>query len=137
MPRRSASSLETPTLIGATGKPLQPPAGISRQARTIWVDLVKSLDPEHFAKSDWPLLRAYAEATALAAKADAELARHGAVVAGKASAWLVVQEKAVRAIVALSARLRLSPQSRFSREKAGTNSTLPRSPDPWVRGEDE
>ena len=34
------------------------------------------------------------------------------MVDGKPSPWLTVQEKAVRALVALSLRLRLSPQAR-------------------------
>jgi hypothetical protein len=43
-------------------------------------------------------------------------------VGGKANPWIVVQEKAQRAMVALSARLRLSPQTRFDRLVAATTS---------------
>jgi phage terminase small subunit len=60
-----------------------------------------------------PLLEGYAEAIVLCRQANAELAQHGAVLNGKASPWLTVQEKATRAMVALSMRLRLSPQARL------------------------
>jgi hypothetical protein len=57
----------------------------------------------------------------LADQAAKALTKEGAVVAGKANAWLVVQEKSVRSLVALAARLRISPQQRFDRERAGTS----------------
>jgi phage terminase small subunit len=61
-----------------------------------------------------------------------EMREHGAVVNGKVSPWITVQEKAQRAMVALSMRLRLSPQAR--REKA----QLPRHPVWWeTRGRQE
>ena len=40
------------------------------------------------------------------------------VIDGKTNPWLVVQEKAQRAMVALSARLRLAPQSRMESKVA-------------------
>ena len=49
---------------------------------------------------------------------------------GKASPWLTVQEKTVRALTALSARLRICPQSRFDRLVAGTKDR-PKGPRPW------
>jgi P27 family predicted phage terminase small subunit len=115
------------------------PEDLSEAARRIWEDLVDSLAADHFAPSDAPLLRSYCEATAMADRAAAELTSSGPVVDGKASPWLVVQEKAHRAQIALSARLRLSPQSRFSRNKAGTTAAassnpLWRKPGPWEFG---
>lgn len=121
MPRTSAAALATP-VIDVRKTRLAAPDDLSEPARRVWIDLVNSLAPEHFAKSDAPLLRSYCEATALADLAATELAANGPVVNGKASPWLTVQEKQVRAQTALSLRLRLSPQSRFSRDKAGTNS---------------
>ena len=60
------------------------------------------------------------EADALAEKAAAELRKHGAVSKdGKPNGWLVVQEKSVRALVSLSMRLRLSPQSRIDAKAMG------------------
>jgi hypothetical protein len=57
-------------------------------------------------------------ADALAERAAKEL-RKNPVVDGKASPWLLVQEKSVRALTALSMRLRLSPQSRIDAKGLG------------------
>jgi hypothetical protein len=59
-----------------------------------------------------PLLAAYARAVVQEELAAEHLRAEGHVVNGKASAWLIVQEKATRAMVSLSLRLRLSPQAR-------------------------
>ena len=132
MPRRSAASYEVPR-IDVARQFLAPPADLSPPAREVWDAVVLRLAPDHFAPSDAPLVRAYCEHAAMAARADAELATHGPVIDGKASLWLVVQEKSTRGLVALSARLRLCPQSRYSRDKAGSNTRRPGQP-PWRSG---
>ena len=66
-------------------------------------------DARHFRPSDAPLLCRFVEADALAERAAKEL-RKNPVADGKASPWLMVQEKSVRALTALAMRLRLSPQ---------------------------
>ena len=99
---------------------LRPPEHLSDGAATVFRQLVASVHPDHFSAADTVLLCEHARACDLANQADAELIRGGVVNDGKASPWVAVQEKAQRAIVALSARLRLSPQSRFDRLKAGT-----------------
>jgi hypothetical protein len=68
------------------------------------------VDREHFITSDIPLLAQYAEAVILAENSAAELQTSPSQQA------LVTWEKSTRAMVALSMRLRLSPQAR--REKA-------------------
>jgi hypothetical protein len=55
----------------------------------------------------------------------------GPIVDGKASPWLVVQEKAVRAMTALSMRLRLSPQSRLDPKTVARDKTPAAGPRPW------
>jgi P27 family predicted phage terminase small subunit len=104
------------------GRPerLVPPRELSAEALVIWRDLVGAVSADHFTRSDAPLLASYCEASALADRAARELAASGPVIDGKASPWLTVQEKQVRAQVALSQRLRLSPQARFDRLKAGS-----------------
>jgi len=77
----------------------------------VFGDIVSACNPGHFHACDLPLLARYCEAAALGDLAAVEL-RKGAVIDGKPSPWIVVQEKAVRAMVALSMRLRLSPQAR-------------------------
>jgi len=104
---------------------LRPPASLSEAERSIFVDLVAANPPSHFRESDLPLLCRYCEATALAEQAARELRKEGAVIAGRTSPWITVQEKSVRAMVALSMRLRLSPQARApnnpSRKSAPTS----------------
>jgi hypothetical protein len=64
------------------------------------------------------LLCRFVEADAMAERAANELRKHPAID-GKPSAWLAVQEKNVRALVSLSMRLRLSPQSRIDAKATG------------------
>lgn len=112
---------------------LQPPTTLSDVERKVFVDLVAACASDHFRSSDLPLLARYCEATVLAEQAAREL-RGGAVVDGRPSAWVTVQEKTIRALVALSMRLRLSPQSRIDPKTLGRQQ--PRiGPRPWEIGE--
>lgn len=107
----------------STGAPrLKAPATLSEGAAAIFVQVVSSVDPSHFSAVDLPLLEQYASAADLARQAQSQLDTHGAVIDGKASAWIAVLEKASRSCVALAARLRVCPQSRFDRLVAGANS---------------
>jgi phage terminase small subunit len=111
MPRKSQASLSV-VRIDAGQSRLRPPASLSEAERAAFIDIVSTTKPNHFQASDMPLLCRYAEATVLAEEAARHLRDEGAVVAGRTSPWLVVQEKSVRAMTALSMRLRLSPQAR-------------------------
>jgi phage terminase small subunit len=126
--RKSAAALSA---IAVDSKPdrLRPPASLSDAERTVFVDLVTACDPKHFRPSDLPLLCRYCEATVLAEQAALEL-RRGAVVDGKPSPWITVQEKAVRAMVSLSMRLHLSPQSRIDPKTLGRKQQH-QGPWPW------
>ena len=101
---------------------LSPPGTLSPGAKTVYAHTVNSVDPSHFSEVDAPLLEAYAQSAALATEAAQRLDADGAVVEGKPSPWLAVSEKAIKQLVALSARLRICPQSRFDRLGAGANS---------------
>lgn len=106
--------------------------------QAIFNHVVLSVDPDHFSQVDLPLLEQYATAAFQATTAANELAIGGAVIDGKGSPWLVVQEKSVRALMALSARLRICPQSRFDRLVAGANSRVqPHNRKPWLVGKDD
>jgi phage terminase small subunit len=119
MPRKSAAALALgPLSVDGRPKRLQPPNTLSDREQVLFVDLVASSKPEHFRPSDLPLLCRYVEASCLAQQAAQEL-RLGAVVGGKPSPWITVQEKALRAMTALSMRLRLSPQSRIDSKTVG------------------
>jgi hypothetical protein len=117
MPRRSAASLQFSSLLGASER-LRPPPELDEPERKIFVDLVSSSKAEHFRSSDMPLLAAYCRAIALERRSAA------ALNAGDDKA-LAKWEKAMKAMVALSMRLRLSPQAR-----APNNPTRPQPAKP-------
>ena len=113
----------TATISNISGRArIKPPAHLTQPARTVFEAVVATVAIDHFTETDLPLLSEYATAAATAQKAAAKLDAEGHVVGGRANPWLIVQEKAQRALVALSARLRVCPQSRFDRLKAGTAS---------------
>ena len=101
---------------------LTPPATLSPRAAEIFKHVVSAVDVYHFTKVDLPLVCQYVGAAELCELAQEHLDQLGAVCGGKPNPWLQVLEKASRSCVALSARLRICPQSRFDRLVAGTNS---------------
>ncbi|GAB3733966.1 hypothetical protein GCM10028862_16740 [Luteimonas pelagia] len=113
----------TVTNIGKTR--IRPPGHLSSEARAVFEAVVASVGRDHFTATDVPLLAEYATAAATAQRAAGVLDQEGHVRDGRANPWLVVQEKAQRAMVALSARLRVCPQSRFDRLKAGSEARKP------------
>ena len=122
MPRRSSASLG----IVPLGKPTGPRRGQRRRTGggpRVFSEIVRSAPAEHFKVGDAPLIQAYAEAICLARQSALELAATGPVVGGRTSPWIVCQEKAHRAISALSMRLRLSPQHRADSRSAGGGRT--------------
>lgn len=92
MPRKSAAELSMPSVNGEPPR-LKPPSSLSAAEAAIFTAVVKACDPTHFRKSDLPLLCRFCEQSALADQAAHELREHGAVINGKASPWIVVQEK--------------------------------------------
>lgn len=118
MPRKSTAALLLPPVDGASPR-LKPPASLSAPEAQLFRDLIAAVDRKHFRSSDLPLLCRYVEAAVLAEEAARELREHGAVIDGRPSPWLVVQEKCVRTIGSLSLRLKLSPQSRLTNRDAG------------------
>ena len=109
--RKSRRSLETINVDGSPDR-VQPPDHLSADEQRRFTEIVSTCDARHFRPSDTTLLVRFVEADALAERAAKELRKHP-VVDGKPSPWLAVQEKSVRALVALSMRLRLSPQTRI------------------------
>jgi phage terminase small subunit len=91
---------------------LRPPDDLTPAEKQAFADIVGAVDPKHFAPSDLPLLASYAVAIVQERTANHRLRTEGHVIDGKASPWIVVQEKSHRMVTALSMRLRLSPQSR-------------------------
>jgi phage terminase small subunit len=124
MPRKSVASLTVVRVDGGHER-VRPRAGISSDVRAIFIELVSRVPAGHFRQSDTALLEQYAQAIALGRQAYAKLEEEGPVIAGRANPWLVVLEKAHRSAVALSARLRLSPQHRIGPRTAGRQAIGP------------
>jgi phage terminase small subunit len=127
MPRISAAARSA---VIAEPPRLRAPKSLSETERAIFAAVVKACDATHFRQSDLPLLCRFCELTALAEQAASELRQHGAVISGRASPWIVVQEKCVRGLVALSMRLRLSPQARIDPKTLGRQQ-IDIGPKPW------
>jgi len=115
--RISAAALSVIDVDDQSTRPA-PPASLSEPEREMFVTIIAGCDAGHFRQTDLPLLSRYCEAAVLAEHAALEL-RNGAVMDGKPSPWIVIQEKCVRAMVSLSMRLRLSPQSRLDPKTLG------------------
>jgi hypothetical protein len=130
MPRKSAEALLVPG-IDARVTRLQPRGDAPESLRPIIIDLVASVPPTHFRPGDIDLIEQYAQAVLLARQAFEKLEEEGPVIDGKANAWLIVLEKSHRSCVALSARLRLSPQQREDRKTVGRQPQKPYYPAPW------
>jgi len=102
MRQRGRKSAATLTALSLSGRPTQltPPQTLTDPEQELFGELVGACAPEHFRKSDLPLLISYVQATltAQAAANDPD----------KAAVW----ERSVRMQAMLATRLRLSPQSR-------------------------
>jgi phage terminase small subunit len=122
MPRRSAADLAVVRPVSGFTR-LRPPPELGKDEQQVWVEIVTACDQSHFQRSDGPLLVRYCQNVVLARRAAAELAETGAVLLGRPSAWLTVAEKCDRALVALSMRLRISPQARMRPETTKAKQT--------------
>jgi hypothetical protein len=90
---------------------LRSPRTLSESEAALFEAIVGNCAANHFRDSDVPMRFRYVEAAVLSERAGQEL-RQAPIVEGKPSPWLAIREKAVREMVALSMRLRLSPQAR-------------------------
>jgi hypothetical protein len=105
MPRKSTAA----NLAIVPGMPLQrlrPPSELSAAERRIFNDLISHTKPTHFVASDLPLIATFCRAIAIERSAAA------ALKAGKDKTALSRWSQATKVLVALSLRLRLSPQAR-------------------------
>jgi len=110
MPRKPAAASNVIAIDNRQNR-LRPPPDLPQPERDLFVAVVAANPPTHFRDSDLPLLVQYCAAAVLSERAMAEL-RTSPIVDGKPSAWLAVFEKANRAMLGLSMRLRVSPQAR-------------------------
>jgi hypothetical protein len=106
---------------------------LSTEVARAFEAIVSTVEPEHFKPVDVPLIAQLATARVLLDRADVELERAGAVVDGRPSPWLTVRVKELRAVITLSTRLRLTPQSRYD-ARAAARSHVYTGPRPWEIG---
>jgi phage terminase small subunit len=130
MPRTSAAARATLRVDGQPA-PLEPPTGLDKRTAAVFAQLAAAVPRGHFVVSDTPLVVEYCRAYVLAECAYRELRKGGPVLGAKPSPWISVQEKAVRAMVALSLRLRLAPQARQDPKTAHRRAQRPAMPEPW------
>ena len=126
MPRKSSAALLSMLAVDGSPPRLKPPATLSQAERDIFTSLVSTVDRRHFRPSDLPLLSSYCRAIDLEARAAKALADDPCD-----KQWLSVWEKSVRAMTALSMRLRLSPQARLP-DRAVARQKPVIGPRPWA-----
>jgi hypothetical protein len=116
MPRRSADSYLTPVLDVAR-VPLEPRAELDPKVAEVFRELVASVAPGHFQPCDRPVVEALATAIYIARQAqDGLAAADWGTTRGQALARLLREQS--KAISMMATRLRLTPQSRMSKDKA-------------------
>jgi hypothetical protein len=104
---------------------------LSAAEKAVFVAVVKACSPRHFREADMPLLTRYCELSAMAERAAREL-RKAAVVDGRPSAWLVVQERCVRNLLGLASKLRLAPSTRTDPKTLAREKQPTRLKRPWL-----
>ena len=117
--RKSATSLAVVTPIGERLLMCRPEA--HEDVRAVFAKIVSNVGADHFRASDADLIEQYAAAICLARQAYDRLREEGPVKDGRVNPWQTVLEKANRASVSLSQRLRLAPMSRQDPKTAGRN----------------
>jgi hypothetical protein len=103
MPRRSATPLSVVSPIGNAPR-IPVPTGLSKDERELFGQLIVQCSPDHFARSDAPLIVAYVQAVLLSRKAFNQ--------ASKDAAALPTWERAAKTMATLATKLRLCPHSR-------------------------
>jgi phage terminase small subunit len=113
MPRRSDAFFTTlPHAAPSSPIPrLKPPESMSEGGRAVFLDLVMSSRPDQFQPTDLPLLVRYCEASAMADRAEGEIAKRP-LVKGKPNPWASHLAAATKTVSMMAMRLRLSPQAR-------------------------
>ena len=108
--RKTTEAISALSWIGPPPRLTAPPE-LTETERRVFADIVGACEPEHFRPSDMPLLTAYCRAVVLEQQSAREYAK-APVVGNQISAWSIVHANALKSMIALSLRLRLSPQGR-------------------------
>jgi phage terminase small subunit len=121
--RKSQAELNVVVAMPTGKQRLRPPPDLTAEEKAAFSAIVSSIDADHFLPSDLPLVASYAVAICQEKEAINHLKDEGYVVGNRPSPWIVVQEKAHRAMMMLTLRLRLSPQGR-GRNKVKSERTM-------------
>jgi hypothetical protein len=104
-PGRKSAAADSIVSLASARKPIEPPKGLKPQEEAIFIEVVASCSPDHFRKSDIPMLTAFATAT--------HLSRSYAGRIGESDGALKAWESATRLQISLSTKLRLTPSTRL------------------------
>ena len=116
---------------------LSPPAELSIEAMEVWHMIVNNCSPEHFKRSDEPLLATYCEVTIQRDRAYKEMIESDLTIEGASGSMIknpivTVHTNFVSALSNLAMRLRLSPSTRIA-----TKTPVLEAPQPEVAGENK
>ena len=100
---------------GEPDERLKPPDSLGPAEKRVFWSLITQVPATQFQPADLPLICRWCELTVVADRAAAEMATGNLVENGLPSPWIAIHEKATKQLIALSLRLRLSPQSRMDR----------------------
>jgi P27 family predicted phage terminase small subunit len=137
MKRGPKSTEDRMTVVPATAQRMEPPADVLTESQVeLWRGIVDSLPADYFRPWDSPLLVAYCKAYSFWLQASADLETNGITIeddkgrrlANPAHSILVTQASAM---AQLAVKLRLSPSSRISPQKAGTQAAQATGKRPW------
>jgi hypothetical protein len=121
MPRESIQSILTAPVAAGRAQRLSPDAALPVPVAAVFRELVGSVGADSFAPCDYPLVEQLAVALTHAREAARALERDGLIVDGKVNPIARLLREQQKLVAMLATRLRISPQSRMSREKAGAN----------------
>lgn len=139
MKRGPKSTEDRMTVVAATGQRMEPPLGVLTEKQVeLWRGIVDSLPADFFRPGDSPLLVAYCKAYSFWLQASEDMEVNGITItddkgrrqANPAHSILVTQASAM---AQLAVKLRLSPSSRISAQKAGTGAGQPTGNRPWAQ----
>jgi cellobiose-specific phosphotransferase system component IIB len=127
--RTSTAALSVVPVINVGRTRLQPPAHLTREERTLFLQVVTENDPAHFAATDAILLASFVQASLLVRRMSKAVSKNPDPKT--VQSW----ERALRSQAMLATRLRLAPQSRMHQRQAGRLASQA-AVDPALWGED-
>ncbi len=117
---RGRKAQGSPSLVRVDFERIRPPNKLPKPIEALFLEIVASLHPAHFVKSDAPLLVRYCEASLIAEDA--------ASTEGAFKQW----EASCKLQATLAQRLRLCPSARSRHETTARQAKRPIEAPPWA-----